>query len=404
MANVIDVGIVGLGVAGVFAAYKLSKEHKGLKIIGFDIGRPQGKRRRVMEGFLGLFPGSDGKLYQTDIAKVNNITGLRKAKSAHTYFKHLLEEIDELKIIKDRSPLASMEKKLQKIGYEVFLNDYVQMYPKEIHALSKLLAESIEANKNVSFHFDSEVVRIVKQKDTFIISAEGEDYHCKKLIIATGRSGWRWVSQLYQSLGIVENNDTAHYGIRIECSSGIMKDFNKSNCTLYKGSDIEIGPLSWYGTIIPEDHVDVAISAFRSNENRWKTDKVSFSLIGHRYFPNGGYEQTDRLSKLAFVLSDDRILKERVSTILSGKSRISIIPEYDWLKGALIELAEAIPEITTKAYYHVPTILPLIPQILLGENLETELEGLFVAGENAGIIGLLSAALTGLIVADSVCK
>src|SRR5574339_575618 len=110
-----------------------------------------------------------------------------------------------------------------------------------------------------------------------------------------------------------------------------LKDFNKSNCTLTKGSDLEIGPFSWYGTVIPEDHLDLAISAFRSNENRWKTDKVSFSLIGNRPFPNTGFEETDRMGKLAFVLANDRVIKERVSAILTKKSRISIIDEYNWL-------------------------------------------------------------------------
>jgi hypothetical protein len=183
-----------------------------------------------------------------------------------------------------------------------------------------------------------------------------------------------------------------------------MKDFNRSNCTIRKGDAIEIGPLSWYGTVIPEDHVDMAISAFRSNENRWKTDKVSFSFIGNRSFPGTGFEQTDRISKLTFLIANDRIIKERVSTILNGKSKISIIPEYDWLKEAITDFANIVPEIATKAHYHSPTIIPASSQIILGDNLESEVSGMFVVGESAGIHGILSAALTGLIVADSVCK
>ena len=399
-----DVGIIGAGVAGAFATMKLAKDHKNIRAIVFDLGRPPMKRRRQLEGWLGCLPNSDGKLYQTDIAKVAELTGLRRAKSAHTWFKHVLEQVDTIKVIKDRSPGAALEKKLSKLGYDITLNDYVQIYPKEIHALSKFMAETIEKNKNIVFNFDNEVMRVVKQKNVFVISTEEQEFRCKKLIIAVGRSGWRWASALYASLGIIENNDTARFGIRVEASSSVMKEFNKSNCTLYKGNDLEIGPLSWFGSVIPEDHVDVAISAFRSNENRWKTDKVSFNLIGNRTFPMTGFEQTHRIAGLTFVLANDRIIKERVSSILTGKSKISIIPEYDWLKPVITELSAVIPELTTKAYFHVPTIVPMAPKINIGDNLSTEIDGMFVVGESAGISGILAAACMGIIAADNVCK
>lgn len=398
-----DIGIIGAGVAGAFATLKLAKDHKSEKVILFDLGRPPMKRRRQLEGWLGCLPNSDGKLYQTDIAKVADLTGLRRAKSAHTWMKHILEQVDTFKVIKDRAPLVTLEKKIKKAGYEVSLNDYVQVYPKEIHMLSKYMAEIIEINKNITFSFDSEVMRVTKNKNMFLISTEDQEYRCKKIIIAVGRSGWRWAKNLYAGFGIIDNNDVARFGIRVETNSSIMKDFNKSNCTITKG-DIEIGPLSWYGTVIPEDHLDMAISAFRSNENRWKSDKVSFNLIGSRPFPNLGFEQTNRIGGLTFVLSNDRIIKERVSSILSGKSKISVIQEYDWLKDTINDLANIIPEVTTKAYFHVPTITPLAPKINIGDNLETEIEGMFVAGESAGVQGILAAGIMGIAAADAACK
>lgn len=399
-----DVGIIGAGVAGAFATLKLAKDHKSTKTIVFDLGRPPMKRRRQLEGWLGCLPNSDGKLYQTDIGKVAQITGLRRAKSANTWFKHVIEQVDNYKIIKDRSPSAAMEKKVNKLGYQIYLNDHVQIYPKEIHALSKFMAETIEKNKNISFSFDNEVLRIAKQKNVFIITTENQEYRCKKIIVAVGRSGWRWAKSLFSGFGIVDNNDTARFGIRIETNSSVMKEFNRSNCTMIKGDEIEIGPLSWYGTVIPEDHVDLAISAFRSNENRWKSDKVSFSLIGNRPFPNAGFEETDRMGKLAFVLANDRVIKERISSILTSKSRISAIKEYNWLGPVIEELATAIPELMSKGYFHVPTILPSAPRINIGDNLETEIDGMFVAGESAGVHGILAAGIMGIAAADAVCK
>jgi len=278
------------------------------------------------------------------------------------------------------------------------------MYPKDIHLLSKNMAEDIEQAKNITFCFDTEIIEIRREKSNFVIKSTAEEYKCKKIILSVGRSGWRWVSDIFSNFGIIENNDYARFGIRVEMNSSNMKEFNKSNCSLYKNNDLEIGPLSWNGTIIPEDHVELAITTFRSNENRWKSDKVSFSVIGNRLYPNKGYEQTDRLGKLAYVLSNDRILKERVSTILNKKSKISALKEYDWLVDTIQELTGIMPDIATKAYFHVPTIMPMAPTINIGTNMETEVPGMFVVGETAGVSGLLSAAVMGAAVGDTVCK
>lgn len=401
--TIYDVGIIGAGVAGAFATLKIAKEYKDVKTIVFDLGRPPMKRRRQLEGWLGCLPNSDGKVYLSDISKVAKITGLRKAKSSFTYFNNSLSNVDKFKVTEDRSLQSSLEKKLTKLGYNINLNNYIQLYPKDIHSLSKYLAETIENNKNINFSFDNEVNRVSKSKNVFIVNTEKQEYKCKKLIVAVGRSGWRWCKSLYDSLGLIENNNYGRFGIRVEVNSSSMKEFNKSNCTIIK-EDLEIGPLSWFGTVIPEDHIDLAISSFRSNENRWKTDKVSFSLTKNILFPKNGFEQIDRIGKLTFLLANDRVIKERTSSILSGKSKISIIPEYEWLKDTLQQVSSFMPEILTKAYFHVPTIVPIVPKINIGDNLETEIDGMFVAGESAGISGILSAASTGIICADSICK
>jgi hypothetical protein len=403
MSNLYDVGIIGGGPAGIFAARKIAKENKNVKTVVFDLGRPHGKRRRQLEGFFGVFPNSDGKLYLNDINKVSKLTGTRKAKAAATAVFNTLNNVVELKTHKDKPLYINLEKRLKKHGFDYHLNDYIQLYPRDIHAISKNIADDIEHCGNVNFSFDNEVYKIHKQKSTFLIQTQDGEYNVKKLLIAVGRSGWRWASEIYKTFGIIDSNDTATYGIHIEISASYLKDFNKSNVTISNG-ELEIGPVSWSGTIIPEDHLDLAISAFRSNENRWKTDKASFQFIGFRKFDGNGFEQTNRLGKLAFVLANDRILKERVSTLLSNKSKISVIPEYNWLAGALTQFGHVVPEILTKGYFHIPTILPMPPKVLIGNTLSTEIDDMYVAGESAGVVGLLAASVMGTVAAEAMLK
>lgn len=401
---IFDVAILGAGVAGSYAAYEMATKHKNKQVICIDFGRPPMKRRQQMSGWLGLLPNSDGKFFLNDIDAVAGLTTAVKSKSAAKQVKSIIKNITECPTIKDKGPTNQLVKKISKAGYSLQLNDYFQLYPKDIHSLSKHMAEVIEEAGNVTFSFDNEVQSIHKNKNIFIIQTELQEVRCKKVILCFGRGGWREARDIFQKFGLVDKNDVARFGVRIEMPAHTLKDFNKSNCRIMKPST-EIGPLSWFGTVVPEDQTDVAISSFRSNENRWKTDKVSFQFIGNIPYPNEGFEQTDRIAKLTFLLSNDRIVKEKVSSIINKKNKIlSIIPEYNWLPERIREFSTIIPEILTKAYFHIPTIIPMAPSIKITNTLSTEVDGFYVAGESAGVQGLYAAAITGIIAADAACK
>jgi uncharacterized protein len=399
--NAFDICIVGSGPAGTFAALKIAKEHKNAKIILIDLGRPGGKRKHQMSGFLGCFPSSDGKLYLSDMEKLADITTQRKINSAYNWFNNYTKNIFDFKTIKDNGPKASTEKKIRKSGYDIVNNDYIQTYPKQIHNLSRAIVKDMD--DKIFFSFDNEVYNVTKNKNIFTIDSERGQFTCKKILICAGRSGWRWTKSLYDKFKIIKNNDYASFGIRVEAPSLTMKDFSGSNCSIFN-NDIELGPICWNGTVIPEDHVDMAISSFRSNEDRWHTEKVSFNLIKKVPFKNSGFEQTDRLGQLTFILSNDRVVKERITKIINNESKLSIIPEYNWLPDALTELHAFIPDVINKGYFHVPTILPMLPKINVNKDLLTSVPGLYCAGESAGAPGLLNAMLSGLIAADSICK
>lgn len=398
-----DVGIIGAGVAGAFASVKLATEHKDVKTIVFELGSKWAKRRRQLEAWLGCLPSSDGKFYLQDINKVQAITTEKRSDDAFIWIKNYLYNINDLKTIKDKEVSVNLSKKIKKNEYDISYNDYIQFYPKDIHSLSKYMATSFDKKSNITFSFNNEVYKIIKYKDYFyVLTCDGE-FACKKLIFCVGRSGWRWAKEIYNDFNIISDNNIAKFGIRAEMPISYMKDFNKSNCTIYN-DNIEIGPFSWNGTVIPEDHVDMAISAFRGNEGRWETDKVSFNIIGNRYFKDNGFEQIDRLSKLTFILTNERISKEKISLIMNKKSKISVMSEYDWLIDEISKLTDIIPELQTRGYFHVPTIIPSAPKININKDLSTDVDGLYIAGESSGVSGILSAAMTGIICANSVSK
>jgi len=399
---VFDVGIIGCGVAGSFAAVKIAEKYKKCSCVVFDIGRPPQKRRRQLEGFLGCFPTGNGKLYPNDIDCLFDLMDGRKVIPAYKWVMKYFKEVNPMKLNKDSKPKLSAIKRIRQGGFELQQNNYFQWKPESVHKLSKLFSEKYDKAKNITFCFDNEVKSFSKYRKKFIISTENGEFTCNKLILCVGRSGWRWVTNLYKQFGIVADDDWATYGIRLEMPANALREFNKSHCILYK-DNLEIGPFNWAGTIIPEDHSDLVISAFRSNEDRWRSEKVSFSLLKSIYHQNDGCAQADRIGKLSFLLSNDRVSREKVSSFLNRHSLLSLLPEYSWLYDTLFEIEKIIPNICTKGYYHIPHISPMPAKIRLGDNLESEIENMFVAGEAAGIYGIMGAAVSGVIAANSAC-
>lgn len=399
-----DIGIVGAGVAGAFAALRIAQNYPSAKAIIFDLGRPPGKRRRQLEGWFGCFPAGDGKIYPRDLDNVLNLVDGRKAKPAYKWVMDVMGQANPMKLIKDSHPNAAAQKRIREANFDLHLNDHFQWKPDSIHLLSKIVSEEIEQAGNVQFSFDNEVDNIMKKKGMFhLATSTGEEFQCKKLLLCVGRSGWRWATRVYKELGLSASDDYANIGIRLEISAQHLKDFNKSHCTLRR-EGLEVGPFSWFGSVIPEDHADLVLSNFRSNEERWRTDKVSFSLLSQRYFKDTGCYQADRLAKLAFLLFNDRVSKERIKLFTKDNSQLCHLPEYHWLKDTLEELDRLIPNLISRGYFHVPNVLPMASEIRLGTNLESEIEGMFVAGESAGVQGIGAAALMGCIVADSALR
>jgi len=399
-----DVGIIGAGVAGSFAALRIAEKYPKINAILIDVGRPPGKRRRQIEGWLGCFPTGDGKIYMNDLDKVKDVVDGRKAAPAFKWVLDQLGEVNSMRLIKTSKISAAAKKRIKENGLEIQYNNYYQWKPESVHKLSKYMAEYIENIGNVTLCFDNEVYFISKvDKNTFQISTADGIINCHKLILCAGRSGWRWVTNLYDDLGIISNDDYAYCGVRLEIAANYFKDLNKSHLTIYD-DDIEVGPFCWNGTIIQEDHSDLVISAFRSNEDRWRSDKVSFSLVKSMYFPNDGSVQADRIGKLSFVLFNDRVSKERVKLFMNKGSLLNQLPEFDWLTVTLERLNEVLPNLCSRGYLHVPNIVPMPAEINLGTNLESEIDGMFVAGESAGVFGIAAAATMGAICADSACK
>jgi len=96
------------------------------------------------------------------------------------------------------------------------------------------MSSAIEDDKNMDFNFDDEVINITKTKDMFNIYSTYREYKAKKVILAVGRSGWRWAHKVFSDFGLIIENDYAKFGIMVETQANSLKDFNKASISLKK--------------------------------------------------------------------------------------------------------------------------------------------------------------------------
>jgi len=331
------------------------------------------------------------------------IAGTKNCEEANKLVMKLIKSNGTTIKNKYKEPSEIIKKLLKKNGYALYENQYVQWKPANIHSLSREISEFVCDKPNIDFMFDTGISNVEFNKGIFKIITENGIISSKKIIVCIGRSGWRLTNSIFSNFDILNDNNFAYFGFRAEISSSYMKNWNESHCSISKGKML-LGPMSWHGTVIPEDHDDLVISSWRSNEDRWYSDKASFSVICKSEFKNDGFQQAERLGKLAYVLLNNRADKIKIKEYLSTKNDISYIPEYKWFIQEFKEIEKIIPDFIDKGYMHLPNILTYMKNISLNKDFSSSMDGLVAAGESAGVSGIYAAALSGTIAALNITK
>ena len=152
-----DIGIIGAGPAGVFAALRLAERHRNLKVVVFEFGPPPPnclrqdpihvkRRRRQLEGYLGCFPTGDGKIYlEEDTEKVLEIADGRRVRAVKDWLASQLNEVNAQKNLKSKQPSPTLKKAIYDNGFDLIVHNYDQWNPDQIHQLSKISSERIES-------------------------------------------------------------------------------------------------------------------------------------------------------------------------------------------------------------------------------------------------------------------
>ena len=241
-----DVAIVGAGPAGLFCAYELINNNPKLKIALLDRGRKADTRMcpmkinggkclncnpcQILSGFGGAGTFSDGKL--NFIPKLGK-SDLFKYMSQSEAYK-LIDDTEEIfnKFNMDSDIYPSNMDEAKEISKEVAKTGARLLIIKQKHLGSDKLPGYIKdftdylENKKVDVFENANVLDIVDKKDKSyeLVIDKKESITAKKVVVAPGRTGAKWVQELADKYNIPYTSQSIEIGVRVEVRKEILED------------------------------------------------------------------------------------------------------------------------------------------------------------------------------------
>ncbi len=240
-----DVVIVGAGPAGLFCAYELIEKDGKLKIAILDKGNkvssricPMNKRKiacqncnpcGILSGFGGAGTFSDGKLNFIPVLGKTNL------------FKYMSESeayqlIDEVELIFNKFGMDSqvfptnmdeaekIKEKVTKIGARLLLIRQKHLGSDHLPDYIQKITDYLES-KGVTLIEKANVEDIVKDKDSYkIIYNSSNTLKAKKVVVAPGRTGAKWVEEYALKNKIPYTSQSIEVGVRVEVRKEIMQE------------------------------------------------------------------------------------------------------------------------------------------------------------------------------------
>jgi len=445
-----DVIIVGSGASGIFTSYELSKLNPNLKILMIEKGHSLEKRIcpidgykiktcihcpvcSIMNGYGGAGGHSDGKYNITNNfgGELYKYVGKDNAIDLMNYVDEILCNMGgaEAKLYST----ANSSLKGKALQYDLHLLDAKVRHlgtDRNLFILGniyKYLSDKIE------MLFDTEVTDIEKLDNGFNVTTNKVTYNCSDLILATGRSGSKWISKTCEKMGIATESNRVDIGVRVELPAEVFNHITEDvyeSKIVYKTKKyndmVRTFCMNPHGEVVTENtNGIITVNGHSYSDPKLQTENTNFALlVSNRFtepFKNSN-EYGESIAKLSNMLGGG-VLVQRFGDLVNGRRtnerRMAKSFTVPTLKATTGDLSLVIPKRQLdgiiEMIYALNNIAPgtanedtllygvevkfYNSMVEVDKNLETSVKGLYVLGDGSGVTHSLSqAAASGIYV------
>ncbi len=402
----------------------------------------------ITNGFGGAGAYSDGKFnitsefggWMTDYLSPSDVVELIK------YVDDINLQHGATESITD--PLTEKVRDIEKRGYAAglkLLRAQVRHLGTEQNLeILKSIFEYLKTKIDMKYKTEVEDLITGKVDGTHIVKGirlkNGEELSAEKVVIVPGRDGSKWLTEVMKKRRLKMTTNQVDIGVRVETSDIVMEEINKH---LYEGKFVfntSVGTKVRTFCSNPSGHVVVENHSgiMTANGHAYKDPKLgspntNFALLVSHQFsepfdkPN---EYAHEVSRLANMLSHGGVIVQKYGDILKGRRStekrmkegfleptlkeavpgdLGLVLPYNTMK-SLIEMVEALNHVTPgissehTLFYGVEAKF-YSARPILNEHFESEISGLYLGGDGAGITrGLAQASACGVWIARDIVK
>lgn len=448
-----DVIIVGGGISGLMAAYRLSEQNPALSIALFEKGRHLEKRKcpiitkqakacikcascAIMEGLAGAGAFSDGK-YVITTEYGGWLTDFLEAETVIDYIEQADKILVHFGATTDRF-MPSNELKKRCLEFDLHMSQ-AQLKHLGTDSNFETMMHLVHAlEERIEVHTCADVTDVNKQTHEVTVLDRDGEHVCKadKIVFAVGRAGSLRFSAWCEKNQIPQHNNQVDIGVRVELPSLVWKDFAEK---IYEpkiqyrskqyGDNVRMFCFNDRGQVVTENTAGVlTVNGHSYREEERKTQNSNFALLSTTNFTQPFKEPIEyarHVASLANLISGGSVLVQRLGDLMNGRrtqekrlQQSSVRPTLSAVPGDLslclpkrqldniVETLQALDQIAPGTANYDTLLYGIECKYYSArpkcDNFEMEgCKGVYAIGDGAGFTRSLSqAAANGLYVAD----
>jgi uncharacterized FAD-dependent dehydrogenase len=442
--NNYDIIIVGAGAGGVFASYEFTKLGSDKKVLMLEKGTELASRKcpisagkvdvcigcepcSIMNGYGGAGSLSDGKYNIT-----TEFGGDLHLRIGRAEALGLMEYVDAVLL-----GMGGQDAKLYStVGGELkkaCLQHNLQLLDAKVRHLGtdrnvNILAKMYDYMKeNIDIRFGTDVQGIEKKAEGFQVTTKaGEVFTAGSVILATGRSGSKWLSEIMNSFGVPLKSNRVDIGVRVELPAEVwshITDEVYESKIVYKTDKyndlVRTFCMNPYGEVVTENtNGIITVNGHSYADPALQTGNTNFALLVSNRLTEpfeGSNEYGESIARLSNMLGGG-VLLQRFGDLIKGrrsnKRRMEKSFTVPTLKATPGDLSLVLPkrqlDDIIEMIYALDRIAPgtsnddtllygvevkfYNSEVEVNENLETRVPGLYAIGDASGVTHSLSQA------------